>query len=185
MSSPGSTERLVVTLREATAADAPVIAALHADSWQRNYRGAYPDAFLDHEVHEERALVWQDRLATPNGDRVTVLAEHDGRLVGFAHLVFDEDSTWGTLLDNLHVTHGLKRSGVGTTLLADAARRVVRRDAKGLLYLWVLEQNRAAQAFYLALRGDIVERRDRSPQPGFALRCVWREPSGLAQRRAL
>ena len=30
--------------------DANAIAALHADSWRRHYRGAYSDAFLDGDV---------------------------------------------------------------------------------------------------------------------------------------
>jgi GNAT superfamily N-acetyltransferase len=30
--------------------DADAIAALHADSWRRHYRGAYSDAFLDGDV---------------------------------------------------------------------------------------------------------------------------------------
>ncbi len=29
-----------------------------------------------------------------------------GGLIGFAHTAFDEDPTWGALLDNLHVAHG-------------------------------------------------------------------------------
>jgi hypothetical protein len=41
--------------------------------------------------------------------------------VGFVHVVFDEDVRWGSLFDNLHVTHGHQRTGVGTELLACAA----------------------------------------------------------------
>jgi hypothetical protein len=36
-----------VRIRVADSSDAPAIAALHAESWRRHYRGAYSDAFLD------------------------------------------------------------------------------------------------------------------------------------------
>ena len=36
--------------RAAGPGDANAIAGLHADSWQRHYRGAFSDAFLDHDV---------------------------------------------------------------------------------------------------------------------------------------
>ena len=47
-----------VKIRGATLPDAEQIAALHADSWRRNYRGAYPDTFLDGEVFEDRRDAW-------------------------------------------------------------------------------------------------------------------------------
>jgi GNAT superfamily N-acetyltransferase len=36
--------------RAAGPGDANAIAGLHADSWQRHYRGAFSDAFLDNDV---------------------------------------------------------------------------------------------------------------------------------------
>jgi hypothetical protein len=33
-------------LRTATSADAVAVAALHADSWRRHYRGVYRDEYL-------------------------------------------------------------------------------------------------------------------------------------------
>src|SRR6188768_3459087 len=46
-----------IGLRPATAGDAGQIAALHADSWRRHYRGAYSDAFLDGDVLTDRLRV--------------------------------------------------------------------------------------------------------------------------------
>ena len=75
---------------------------LHADSWRRNYRGAYPDAFLDGDVLSNRLAVWTERLASERSERCTIIAERDGSVAGFAHTIFDDDPTWGCLLDNLH-----------------------------------------------------------------------------------
>ena len=49
-------------LRVAGRSDAAAIAALHADSWRRHYRGAYSDAFLDGDVHADRLAVWTEQF---------------------------------------------------------------------------------------------------------------------------
>jgi ribosomal protein S18 acetylase RimI-like enzyme len=147
-----------VSFRAAGAADAGSVAALHADSWRRFYRGAYADAFLDGDVLADRLAVWSGRLATPGPDSVTILAEADGEIAGFVHLVLDDDERWGSLVDNLHVSHARQRHGLGSALMARAAQAVVDRCTTGSMYLWVLEQNTAAQAFYAAHGGRSAER---------------------------
>ncbi|HMF04033.1 MAG TPA: GNAT family N-acetyltransferase [Acidimicrobiia bacterium] len=168
--------------REATADDVEAIAQLHADSWRRNYRGAFSDAFLDGPVVTERQSVWAERLTRPESSRYTVVAEEDGVVVGFAHTVFDDDPVWGALLDNLHVVHGLKRRGVGRRLMAESARVVVDRRARSGLYLWVLRQNTAAQAFYEAIGGRRVgDGLTQPPGGGTAptFRYAWPDPAAL------
>src|SRR6478752_4827506 len=63
-----------VGFRLARAADALAVAALHADSWRRHYRGAYSDAFLDGDVLKDRRSVWEARLCAP-GPYATIMAE--------------------------------------------------------------------------------------------------------------
>src|SRR5258708_2329979 len=98
-------------VRLAGADDIEQIALLHADSWRRHYRGAYADSFLDGDVAADSRSVWSARL-TASTNSETVLAEHDGRLVGFMHVVFDNDPVWGSLVDNLHVVHHQRRTGI-------------------------------------------------------------------------
>jgi GNAT superfamily N-acetyltransferase len=166
--------------RLASECDAQAIASLHADSWRRHYRDVYSDAFLDGDVKTDRLRVWSQRLVEPENGRQTVLAEDDDGLVGFAHTVFNENPSWGALLDNLHVAHRLKRQGVGSRLLSLSAQAVVERRTG--LYLWVNEQNRDAQAFYTARGGSLVERALSEAPGGIAsrlkgtpvkLRCAW------------
>jgi GNAT superfamily N-acetyltransferase len=162
--------------RQATARDIEAIAGLHADSWRRHYRGAYSDAFLDGDVFADRLAVWTDRLTPPRSGQCTIVAERDGCVVGFAHTVLDDDSTWGALLDNLHVVHDLKGHGVGTRLMAETARAVIGLRPSVGLYLWVLEGNRAAQAFYEARGGTCVGRGVAQPAGGGSvatLRYAW------------
>ncbi|GAB3447485.1 GNAT family N-acetyltransferase [Actinophytocola sediminis] len=166
--------------------DALAVAALHADSWQRHYRGAYTDEFLDDEVPGFLTTLWAERLATASPH--TVLAECDGELVGFAHTMLDASPAWGALLDNLHVRSTRKRQGLGGQLLAETARAVQRSRPTSGLYLWVLEQNSAARTFYAARGGESVEHAD-APAPGGrparlngkprCLRIVWRAPLAM------
>jgi GNAT superfamily N-acetyltransferase len=174
--------------RAACPGDAEAIAGLHADSWQQHYRGAFSDAFLDNDVAGYLQPLWTERLAIPDPRARTILAECDGAVVGLAHTLLGEDATWGAFIDNLHVVHGLKRQGIGTRLLALTGQAVMDWSPSSGLYLWVLEQNSAARAFYAARGGVCVERDDVPPPGGDAarlngkpmgLRYVWQDPSTL------
>jgi ribosomal protein S18 acetylase RimI-like enzyme len=164
-------------LRSATADDAERVALLHADSWRRHYRGAYSDAFLDGDIVADRRSVWSARLAVPTG-RVTILAELADRLVGFVHVVFDNDPRWGSLVDNLHVVNDQRRTGIGSRLLTVAARAVVEHATNDGMYLWVLQQNTAAQRFYLASGATCVQTAPVSPPGGDPTRLTG-SPRGL------
>lgn len=170
------------TYRNATKEDAMAIAALHADSWKRHYRGAYLDTFLDGDVFAERLAVWQQRLASPGSDCFTLIAELQTSVVGFVHMALDNDPDWGALLDNLHVTHQLKRNGIGRALMQQAAQRLWQSGGRAF-YLWVLDQNIGAQQFYAAQGGTRVETCLRGPFPGggygLGHRIAWRYPSAL------
>jgi GNAT superfamily N-acetyltransferase len=172
--------------RLADVSDAPAVAALHADSWRRHYRGAYSDAFLDGDVEADRLAVWAQRLGEPDRATHTIVAERGGHLIAFARTVFEADPRWGALLDNLHVAHGVKRRGIGSRLMALSARAVISRGTG--LYLWALEQNRDARAFYESRGGTCVERVPVTSPGGQAnrlvgspigLRYAWPDPRAL------
>jgi GNAT superfamily N-acetyltransferase len=169
-------------LRTAGADDAEQVALLHADSWRRHYRGAYSDSFLDGDVAADRRSVWSARLSTPaDAETVhnqTILAENDDRLLGFIHVIFDDDPRWGSLVDNLHVVHDQRRTGVGSQLLAGAASAVTKRARGNGFYLWVLEQNTQAQQFYRRSGGALVETAP-VPPPGGDPNRLMGNPRGL------
>ena len=144
-----------VRYRLARVSDAASIATLHADSWRVAYRGMFPDDFLDNDAVADRAKVWQERFADPDLEKttITVLAESGGELMGFAHTIIDDDATYGALLDNLHVRRTEHRGGIGTRLMVETAERLAALG-RSTLYLWVLEGNDQARAFYRALGGE-------------------------------
>lgn len=178
-----------VRYRAARADDAEQVAALHAASWRRHYRGAYADSFLDGDVLADRRAIWTARLAEP-ASTVTVLAEDDAGLAGFVHIILDEDAEWGSLIDNLHVTHHRQYTGIGTALLAHGAQGILEHATHPGAYLWVLEQNTAAQQFYQARGGACVAKALVDPPGGVRsrlngspvkLRIAW--PDAVVLRR--
>ncbi len=189
------TELENVRFRRASSLDSERVARLHADSWRRHYRGAYSDSFLDGDVTRDRLAVWTGRLTAPDPGSATIVAEQHGALVGFAHTRFEDDARWGALLDNLHVARAHQRGGIGSQLLALTAAALVDERPGSSLYLWVLEQNRAAQAFYAALGGRYVERAIVEPPGGDPsrlhgtpnkLRYSWSPPAVVTlSRRSL
>jgi GNAT superfamily N-acetyltransferase len=172
-----------IECRPAEAYDVEAIAALHADSWRRNYRGAYLDSYLDGDVVTDRLAVWRKRITRPEATFRTIVAQHEGAFAGFVHTNLDDDPRWGALVDNLHVVHELKGQGIGTRLMEASARTVLDSTPGTGLYLWVLDVNVAAQAFYAARGGVEAGREMRGPFPGggtaLARRIVWPDPSRL------
>ncbi len=138
--------------RSATFADVPAIAALHAASWQRTYRGTFSDAYLDEQAPAERLATWQERFAVPNPKMLVTLAEDAAGLQGFCCVFLDYDQD-GHLLDNLHVSPACQGQGIGKSLMQRSAVRVAEHDPAGNIYLWVLTSNTAARQVYESLGG--------------------------------
>ena len=115
--------------RSASEQDIGSIAALHAESWRRNYRGAYLNAFLDGPVFDDRRAVWTARLTEPDPRHDTVVAEWHSKIIGFVHTILDHHPVWGALLDNLHIAPEATRRGIGTRLMAWSGATVMARGS--------------------------------------------------------
>jgi ribosomal protein S18 acetylase RimI-like enzyme len=166
-----------VQIREATPDDAVEIAALHADSWRRFYRGAYADEYLDGPVVEDRIRVWQGRLGNPAPNQHVIVAEDGGAIIGLACAYGADDATWGTYLDNLHVRATRQGNGMGAMLLREIARWSLEAHQEIGFYLGVLEQNSKAQKFYKRLGAKDVGGFTDSPPGGGEVRgrrYAWR-----------
>lgn len=125
----------MIALRRAVAADAPAIAALF-----RRSRAVL--SFLP-ELHTADEDLWFVANVLIGEQQVT-LAERDGQLLGF----MAEHEGWIT---QLYLDPEVRRSGVGSALIADAKAR------NPELTLWCFAQNAAARAFYEAWGFTVVE----------------------------
>ncbi len=146
----------MVGFRTASKHDYRAIAALHAKSWQQNYRGALSDKFLDNKVVEERLAVWKDRFENPRRNQFVLVAEIDNRLVGFVCGYIDDDPKYGTLIDNLHVDSEFIGRRIGEKLMINAAEHI-KAISKTSMYLWVLIGNTKAARFYERIGGKALE----------------------------
>jgi GNAT superfamily N-acetyltransferase len=176
----------VIRYRLARGSDVSAIADLHADSWRRTYRGFLSDSFLDGEVGADRAAVWRQRFHEPDPlvVTVTVVGESGDEIQGFAHSLVEDDPEWGTLLDNLHVRHDVRRLGIGTRLMAETASWLEANGHGGGLYLWVVEKNQTARHLYDAMGGRPVGSGVWDAPGGGSvesLRYWWPRPAALAR----
>jgi RimJ/RimL family protein N-acetyltransferase len=136
------------SLRRATGADAPAVAAMHIRAWRVAYRGIVPDAHLDSLDVATRAARY-DFGATAPGAPATWIAVDGADVVGFVTVGPGRDKDLPGLGEvcAVYVAPDRWRSGAGSALLAKA--EALLGDA-GLndAYLWVLEDNTRARRFY-------------------------------------
>jgi GNAT superfamily N-acetyltransferase len=174
----------VVTYRVATVDDVDGIAALHASSWRRTYRGSFPDAFLDGDLAAERRGVWRERLGRQRADQFVCVAVVEGQVAGFVCAYGGEDPRWGSLIDNLHVAPDHRREGVGCALMRRAGAWLASSYGGCGVYLWVLEANTGARRFYErvgALDAGTEEVENPSGATARSCRYVWPTPDLLAE----
>ena len=172
-------------IRPATSLDVPSIAALHAASWRYAYRGAMSDEYLAGDVVADRLSVWTERMGTPNEHQYVVVAEANDQIVGFACAYANDHPQWGSLLDNIHINQSFQRAGVGTRIMRSVAAWCVAVAPQVPLYLWVLETNVDAQAFYRNFGAAEVGHDVWVPPGGGAVRrcrIAWDSPDALIQR---
>lgn len=169
-------------IRPARPTDAPAIARLHAENWRSAYRDLLDHAYLNGPIDAERQHYWHRHLAQPPANQYLIVAEAHGRVIGFACAYGSDDPEWGTLLENLHVSAEYKRQGIGARLMAQVAHWAQHHHPDFGLYLWVLQPNRHAQAFYTRLGAKNVGSGVWQPPGGGEIakfRFAWHSPDIL------
>lgn len=164
---PWQTRLMDFRIRPAEPLDAAGIADVHVRTWQHAYRGLMPDALLDGLDVDSRAERWERILAGEDlgGRGVNHVAVSGEAIIGFSTRgpARDDDAPLATELYAIYADPGAHGTGVGAALLAAAI-------GSDPAYLWVLDGNARAIAFYtkhgFALdgavkvddRGDVVLR---------------------------
>lgn len=138
-----------------------------------------PDAFLDGSALDNRRRVWHARLVAPAANQHVCLAEEGETLVGFICVFAEQDPVWGSWIDNLHVALECHRQGIGRRLMCEAAAWLCHERPERGVWLWVLETNTPARAFYERLGAANAGVADvEMPGGGSVPNCryVWARP---------
>lgn len=136
-------------IREATIEDAHGIAVVHVRSWQAAYAGLMPQNVLDDLSVDDRAERWARIISEPGSGSRTLVAERDGEVVGWAGFgdAREADAPGAGELWGIYAHPSAWSSGIGHALL-DAVERELADAGHSSAYLWVLDGNDRAAAFY-------------------------------------
>jgi ribosomal protein S18 acetylase RimI-like enzyme len=141
------------TLRIATRADVPAIAAMHLASWRATYTSITPPGFMTTITLENRVKRWERVFTPPASETTETTVAIDGprilALCSFGPRTEPRDTNAGEIY-SLHVGPDSFRTGLGRMLLDDALARLSTRGFTSV-FLWVLRDNENARAFYEAL----------------------------------
>ena len=139
----------MVNLRRATPADAQAIAEIHVASWQRAYRGLFPDAVLDGLSVAARQAQWASWLAA--ADPIIWVSESDGRATGFISGCPSRDADAPpphfAEITALYVHPDAWGQGCGRAL-CEAVLAHLRQTPAESVVVWALTGNLGARHFY-------------------------------------
>jgi ribosomal protein S18 acetylase RimI-like enzyme len=169
-------------LRSATHSDASAIARLHANSWRFAYRGALNDAYLDSEADSDRLNFWEERLSSPAPNQNVFVLVDGACLIAFASVYVDDHPEFGSYLNNLHVAEDRLRLGCGTRLMSAVQDCCSKLAPVSPVYLWVVDSNQRAQAFYSRLRATFRGTDHWEPPGGgtaLLYRFAWSSPKEI------
>jgi GNAT superfamily N-acetyltransferase len=146
------------TLRIAEPADARGVAQVQRASWQGAYLGMLPHRVLVAMAEAQGPDFWQSVLGQSRRGGDVIVAELDEEVVGFVSFgpIRDRVPGYSSEFYALYVLPEAQGCGIGTGLMASAARVLVRQRRVGAT-VWVLEQNHPARRFYQRLGGIILD----------------------------
>jgi ribosomal protein S18 acetylase RimI-like enzyme len=172
----------MIKLRQAQFSDYAAIAKLHADNWRQNYRGMLSDNYLDNEVEKDRLNTWYERLKSPVENQLVTIATLEENIAGFCCVFLNDDPVFGSLIDNLHVSMNLQKSGIGKMLVKDFSKSICDKCNNKKMYLWVYESNRNARIVYERLGGtnfETIEKKNEDGTNSQTCRYIWNDVSKL------
>ena len=166
----------MLSFKKSTKEDAEGIAILHAESWESAYKSILSDEYLVKNVLKNRLETWKFRFDNPSVNQFIILVEENSMLVGFVCIFGNQDTEFGSLIDNLHVKPDFKGKGIGKKLLNKASDLIFVNYKTRLMHLWVFEANTSAIGFYEKLGGKNAERSLKENPDGtqsYGFRMVW------------
>lgn len=144
----------MTSIRPGLAADARAIASIQVGTWRTTYAGILDRDFLAGLSRRERARQWRETLDAPGHGEFVLVAEAEGRMVGFVAGGPDRDAD-PRYEGEIYAIYVLRRKqfrGVGRALFLAAVDSLLLRGMRSLL-VWVLAAN-PYRRFYESLGGQ-------------------------------
>jgi GNAT superfamily N-acetyltransferase len=144
----------MLTIRRAEPRDASALGALGAMLMRTHY-AFDPQRFLAAGDHAERGYASFLRSQLEDDDTVVLVAERDGRIVGYVYAGL-EPMSWKELrapagfIHDVMVEDDEQSAGAGSALI-DAAIAWLRNRGAPRVMLWTAERNDGAQRLFLRL----------------------------------
>lgn len=131
------------TIRQATLEDADQLGEIHVRIWREAYGGLIRQSYLDELDPARSAERWRAILANSGDNAVRLVGAAGDELVGFINLgpARDEDPPTPLELQALNVLASHHGTGVAHRLVAEGL-------GDHQAYLWVVDGNERAMAFY-------------------------------------
>ncbi len=144
------------TIRQAILSDAESIARVRVDTWRSVYKGIVSAELLDRLSVDRDAARWRENLSSPQPVFVYV-AEVENQVVGFATggAERSSDPDYGGEVYAIYILPQFQGQGIGRALI-DAGRLWLLGRGFTNMLIWVLKDNLAARAFYVAQGGQEV-----------------------------
>lgn len=142
-----------VSVRQATTADAPVIAAIHVRSWIATYTKPPSGRGIEMDI-AHRADLWEQRVDQEGIGRHVSVAIANGAVVGFIYFgpspdLEDDPIPTGQVF-SIHVEPELTNRGIGRHLIKHAVDELGATGCSRVT-LWVVVSNQQSRGFYEGL----------------------------------
>ena len=138
---------MTVLIRHAKVEDALEMGTLHTLSWQVAYKGMIKQSFLDEIDAMKRVARWREIIAKKPDIQTILVAELNGKVVGFATGNTNEDYTGRYYLHALYLHPSYFEKGIGKNLF-NAFKVEALQKGFSQLACTVLTQNKRAKYFY-------------------------------------
>ncbi len=136
--------------------DLPQVAMVHHHTWLTTYVGLVPQRYLDTLSFESRLETWRKNSANIGTNRHFFVAEHDGKIIGYADCgaVREQDTGCDGELYGFYILQEHQQRGIGRLLL-EAVKTNLRSRGFQKMLVWVLSAN-PSRAFYERTGGVFI-----------------------------
>ena len=150
-------ENQTINYRKGNVKDAPGIAKVHVESWQKSFAGIVPQAFLDNLTVEKREQAFRQRFDEAEYKMFVAETAKDG-IIGFADFGKSRESMFDfeAELYAIYLLPEFQRKGVGENLFRLCQKEMI-ADQINSMYLMALAVS-PYKPFYEKMGGEIVGR---------------------------